>query len=273
VRFFRVFCVIGAIMLALPVSAAPKKHRVHRRATHTTARVHKRLRSHATPSSTSPSSDPLDPQLQLTTPHASAPPAETPSETQPVVVRTAAEAPPVAPHDAPPPEPAQLDSPKAARADLTLHDNDAPPPAMLASVPEPKKRATDLGRQRRWGLFGGGVALFLIGYGADIGLSYGLHHEPATNSLIPIAGPLVQMRDSWAMVARAQTGNPQVDVPANQRIDAVNAQIQTVAYAALAVDCAIQVIGATLTVAGVVGKSRTKYAAIEPAPSGVRVRF
>jgi hypothetical protein len=270
VRLIHLFCVIGAISLALPGVATAKKHRAHKRIAHTSARVHKRLRAHVTATSTA--SDPLDPQLQITAPHASAAPEEAPSPPS-AVSRAAPEAPAVAPHDAPAPEPAQLDSPKAAQADLTLHDNEAPPPAMLASSPQPKKRAADLGRQRRWGLFAGGLAMFLIGYGADIGLTYGLHHEPATNSLIPIAGPLVQMRDSWAMVARAQTGNPQVDVPANQRIDAVNAQIQTAAYAVLAVDCAVQLIGASLSVAGVVGKARSKYASIEPAPSGVRVRF
>jgi hypothetical protein len=162
-----------------------------------------------------------------------------------------------------------------AHADLTPHDRDAPPPAMLPSAPEPRTaaRPTDLHRQRRWGLFGGGLVMFLVGYGADIGLTYGLNHQPATTSLIPFVGPILQTRESWAMVPPANTGNPQVDGPANQRIAAVNAQIQTAAYAALAVDCAIQLIGTSLTVAGVVGKAPTKYAAIEPTGTGVRVRF
>ncbi|MCA1663783.1 MAG: hypothetical protein LC659_05870, partial [Myxococcales bacterium] len=33
-------------------------------------------------------------------------------------------------------------------------------------------------RERRWSLFGGGLALFLAGWALDIGLSYGLGHQP-----------------------------------------------------------------------------------------------
>src|SRR6266850_6302186 len=75
-----------------------------------------------------------------------------------------------------------------------------------------------------------------ICYALDIGLSYGLGHDPAGTSLIPVIGPLVQMGDSWAMVKPSQTGDPMVDGPANQRIDEVNNTIQQAAYAVLAVD-------------------------------------
>lgn len=122
-------------------------------------------------------------------------------------------------------------------------------------------------------MFGGGLALFLVGYGLDIGASYGLGHQPAATSLIPIAGPLVQLGDSWAMIAPSNSGNPMVDGPANQRIDAANRAIQTAAYAVLAVDCAIQLTGVTLAIVGAVGRSPRSYAMVAPAPGGVAVRF
>jgi hypothetical protein len=131
----------------------------------------------------------------------------------------------------------------------------------------------DVHRQRRWGMFGGGLAMFLIGYGADIGLTYGLNHQPATNSLIPFVGPILQTRENWALVPQATTGNAQLAAPANQRIADANAQIQVGAIVALAVDCAVQLVGTSLVIAGAVGKAPKKYALIEPAGGGVRVRF
>lgn len=122
-------------------------------------------------------------------------------------------------------------------------------------------------------MFGGGLALFLVGYGIDIGASYGVGHQPAATSLIPIAGPLVQLGDSWAMIAPSNSGNPMVDGPANQRIDSANRAIQAAAYAVLAVDCAMQLTGVTLAIVGAVGRSPRSYAWIAPAPGGVAVRF
>ncbi len=131
-------------------------------------------------------------------------------------------------------------------------------------------------RERRWSLFGGGLALFLAGWALDIGLTYGLGHEPAATSLIPVAGPLVQMGDSWAMIAPAHTGNPQVDAMAQQRIDDANHTIQQVAYAVLALDCAMQLAGSTMLVVGIIGNDDHKAdrvsVSIAPLSNGVRMR-
>jgi hypothetical protein len=131
--------------------------------------------------------------------------------------------------------------------------------------------------ERRWSLFAGGLVLFLAGYALDIGLSYGLGHEPAATSLIPVAGPLVQMGDSWAMVPPEKGGNPQVDAQANARIDDANRTIQQVAYAVLALDCALQLAGSTMLVVGVVGSDEHKAdrvtVSIAPAANGVRLRL
>jgi len=261
----RVIAIVAVLSLVGVASAAPRKRHAHKRGSHAIIRVvHKHARHETPPSTAAP--DPLEPQLQISSPHSA-------NERAPEPPR---EAPPPPPQEAPPP--AQLDAPPpatVAHADLTPHDRDAPPPAILGSVPAPRPQshASDLHRQRRWGLFGGGLAMFLVGYGADIGVTYGLKHEPATTSLIPFAGPLLQVRESWALVPPANSGNAQVDAVNNQRIAAFNAQLQQGAYAVLAVDCAIQLIGTGLAIAGVVGKAPTKYASIEPGGGGVRVRF
>ena len=177
----------------------------------------------------------------------------------------------------PSPEPPAPATAMHARLELTAaaappDDASAPPPPPAIVAPPavaPPAHRDDVGRQRAWGLFGGGLALFVGGYALDVGLSYGLGHQPAATSLIPIVGPLVQMGDSWAMVAPAQSGNPEVDGPANERIASVNHAIQTAAYAVLGVDFALQLAGATMAVVGVVGHAPRRYAA----GSGTRVAW
>jgi hypothetical protein len=118
-------------------------------------------------------------------------------------------------------------------------------------------------KTRRWGLFAGGATLFVLGYGADIGLSYGLGLDHAALSLIPVFGPLAQMGTSYHVVAPAATGNPQIDVPANQRIDQVNHAVQTAAYVVLGFDCALQLAG---TIMMIVGALPQRHARGERAP-------
>jgi hypothetical protein len=168
--------------------------------------------------------------------------------------------------DLTPPEPAVL-SPRAAPNAL--------PNALIERAPDAPPERT-----RRWGLFGGGLALFASGYALDVGLTYGLDHQPAGLSLIPLIGPLIQCGDSWAMIAPAQTGNPQVDAQANPQIAAVNHQIQTVAYAVLALDFAIQLAGITMAIVGAAStRPVANYAARSPwtawqwRGAGVAVRF
>lgn len=232
--------VVFAVVVAVAQSAMAAPHRRHRERKH-----HPRARAH------------------VSTPFASASPS--PASPAPA---TAMHARLDLPADAPPP--AEVPSP-----------SEAPPPAIVAPpAMRAPARHDDVGRQRRWGLFGGGLALLLGGYALDVGLSYGLGHQPAATSLIPLAGPLVQMGDSWAMVQPSNTGNPQVDGPANERIASVNHTIQTAAYAVLGVDFALQLVGVTLAVVGVVGRAPPHYAAGPAArvawalrPDGVAVRF
>ena len=131
-------------------------------------------------------------------------------------------------------------------------------------------------RERKWGLFSGGLVLLLAGWAADIGLSYGLDHHPAATSFIPVVGPLVQMGDSWAMVPPAATGNAQIDAQAQPRIDQANHTIQQVAYAVLAVDFALQLAGSTMMVVGIVGHDEHRAdrvsVSIAPTANGARLR-
>jgi predicted membrane protein len=132
-------------------------------------------------------------------------------------------------------------------------------------------------RERRWSLFGGGLALLLAGWALDVGVTYGVGHEPAATSLIPIFGPLVQMGQGWAMVPAAASGNAQVDAQAQPRIDAANHTIQTAAYAVLAVDFAMQLAGATMVVVGAVGREQGRAdrvtVSLAPMPGGAMMRL
>jgi hypothetical protein len=142
----------------------------------------------------------------------------------------------------------------------------------LPLIPEPRLEIhTETVRERRWGLFAGGLVMFAAGWALDIGVSYGLNHPGAEWSLIPLVGPLVQMGDSWGTLPRLSSGNPQVDVPANQRIDEVNHTIQTGAYVILTVDFALQLTGLALVTAGVVGHRVQRSYAFDA--RGVLVRF
>jgi hypothetical protein len=132
-------------------------------------------------------------------------------------------------------------------------------------------------REHRWDLLGGGIALFLGGYALDVGLSYGLGHDTST-SLIPLAGPLLQLRDRWGTIGPTQSGNAIIDQAGNAGISVVNQVIQDAAYVMLSVDFVLQLAGAAMTVVGAVGHPPRRYAmprdvAWSVSPGGVRVRF
>ena len=143
-------------------------------------------------------------------------------------------------------------------------------PSETLSRPAEEKPTT-----RRWGVFAGGAVLFLSGYALDIGLTYGIGHSGPATSLVPLIGPLLQLRDDWSVIAPANTGNPQVDQMANQRIREVNQTVQTVAYVVLAVDFAMQLAGLTMAIVGAAHRVpvRPQAATVSLAAGGVSVRF
>src|SRR5690242_13154321 len=69
----------------------------------------------------------------------------------------------------------------------------APEPVMMEAPPPPR---VDGVRERRWGLLGGGLAMFVAGWAIDIGATYGMDHQPAALSFVPLVGPLIQMNQS-----------------------------------------------------------------------------
>jgi hypothetical protein len=155
-------------------------------------------------------------------------------------------------------------TPEPAAAVTVAPDVLAPPPSPPADVTR---------RERRWGLFAGGTALFLSGYSLDIGLTYGLGHQPSGTSLVPLVGPLIQMGDTWTVVSPSTSGNSQVDQVANQKIAEVNHAAQTAAYAVLAVDFAMQLAGVTMAIVGLVGKKPERDRRIVPTACGLKVTF
>jgi hypothetical protein len=254
--------IVGALLQ--PAAAAPRHARRHAAATSRSAtpasthaspadhrghvghvgHVGKKGRPHGGRLADSgPAPSALDVELKISSPLRSEPPPPLASSA-PVATAAAPAVPSSAPSTPPP------------VVDLSPPSGPAPPPAMLPpsspALTAPSPPAAD--RQRRWGLFAGGAAMLAGGYALDIGLSYGLGHPGAATSLIPIAGPLIQMGDKWNVVAKSNSGNAQVDQEANARIASVNSTIQTAAYCVLAVDAALQLAGATMAVVGVVGQ-------------------
>jgi hypothetical protein len=133
----------------------------------------------------------------------------------------------------------------------------APEPAVVPSLAEPVPSPTPLPvpaprSTHRYPLLAPGLVFFLAGYGLDVGVSFGLGHDRAALSLIPIVGPLVQLGDSWAVAKPAATGNAQLDQMANERIAQINRTVQTAAYVVLSVDALLQAAGIALVIAGVV---------------------
>jgi len=180
---------------------------------------------------------------------------------------------------------------RSSRAALTRLVADPPPPAIVAPPVEVPTATVLVTKKPRYGLVGGGVSLFLAGYAANLGMSYGLSNPDASHAIIPLIGPLVQMGDKWGITsAPANSGNAQVDKEINSRTAQVNDTIQTVAYVVLTLDFAMQLAGAIMAIVGgatkhtvvnvesgvpPVGRSSVKWQ-LMPGPSGgstVALRF
>jgi hypothetical protein len=151
----------------------------------------------------------------------------------------------------------------------------APPEPATVTPPAPPLRLTEPppAPPRRWGQLTGGIVLFLAGYSADLGLSYGLGPSVQRPWLaaIPLVGPLVQMGENWSVVSPSQTGNPQVDSEANLRIAEINRAAQTAAYAVLAIDFGLQFAGLTMAIVGALPPRRARSASdvtIAPSSTG-----
>ena len=127
----------------------------------------------------------------------------------------------------------------------------APPPgALLMPTPPATLHVPERGG-RRWGVFGAGAALFAVGYALDAGMTYGTGHRPSSTSLIPLAGPLLQLKDSYSIVSLPpSTGSPQLDAQADAAANRVNHAVQIAVTVGLVVDFALQLTGLAMAVAG-----------------------
>jgi hypothetical protein len=106
-------------------------------------------------------------------------------------------------------------------------------------------------RPRRWGMMAGGITLWAVAYAADIGVTYGFHHDPSGVAAVPLVGPLIQCGDKYGYQGpMPMTGNAAVDKQMADQIAQANTLIQTVTYLGLALDFAGQLTGITLALVG-----------------------
>ena len=125
----------------------------------------------------------------------------------------------------------------------------APAPQPSLHLEEPRVEIDH--RPRRWGMMAGGITLWAIAYAADIGVTYGFHHEPGGMSAIPLVGPLIQCGEKYGYQGpMPMTGNAAVDKQMADQIAQANTLIQSVTYLGLALDFAGQLTGITLALVG-----------------------
>jgi hypothetical protein len=153
------------------------------------------------------------------------------------------------------PAPARLEPfpPPPARLDLAAPP---PPPSRNAAAPPsltrpPSDDQPPPNARARYDLMGGGVALFLAAWGADVGATYGFHAGNPTRAFIPVAGPILQLGDRYGYAGPALTsGNVGNDTTGNRQLVHYNQQVAVGVYVALGADVAAQLAGLALVVIG-----------------------
>jgi hypothetical protein len=127
-------------------------------------------------------------------------------------------------------------------------------------------------RRPRPGLLAGGIVLFVAGWVADIGFTYGYDHQPASTSLIPLVGPFIQLSESYGLDGPAvNTGSAEADDRINKNLDRSNSTIRGLAITGAVVSGAMQLTGLALTIAGAVTKRKITHYAL--GALGGRFRF
>jgi hypothetical protein len=126
-------------------------------------------------------------------------------------------------------------------------------------------------KRPRVSLLTSGLVLFAAGWTADIGFTYGYAHEPAWTSLIPFAGPFIQLTEKYGLDGPpVDTGSSDADARAQKTIDNANSTIRGLAFTGAIVCAVAQLTGLGLTIAG--AATRRKVMRYVDA-SGVRVLF
>jgi hypothetical protein len=143
-----------------------------------------------------------------------------------------------------------------------------------AAMPVPAGSQLVEVRHRRWGLFAGGVSLFALAWAADIGVTYGMRHEPAAVSLIPLIGPLIQCGEQYGYHGPMPvTGNAALDRQMASQIESASNLIAATTYVGLALDFAAQLTGLTMAIVGAVTQRRDQVLRVAATGQGLLVRF
>jgi len=161
----------------------------------------------------------------------------------------------------------------------------APTPGTTLTSPSALPKTEIVYRRPRTGLLVAGLVLFVTGWVTDIGFTYGYNHQPATTSLIPIAGPFIQMTEQYGLDGPpVNTGSTDADARVNKNLDTANSTIRGLALTGAAICGVMQLAGLALTIAGIATKRKTtRYAhagaagkpatAVVPSASGLVVQF
>ena len=118
-----------------------------------------------------------------------------------------------------------------------------------------------------------GLALLISGYLGDVGFTYGYDHQPAGTSLIPIAGPWLQLGQHYGLSGPpVDTGLPASDARAQQTVDDANHNIRALARSGEVACGLMQAAGVVMIVVGAVLKRRV-HAPRAPQTGSVTIQF
>ena len=150
----------------------------------------------------------------------------------------------------PPTQPSRPDVPPGSVL-VPYHPHEAARPAALETM------ASWTARRPRTGILVAGVALFVGGYLGDVGFTYGYDHQPAGTSLIPLAGPWLQLGQHYGLSGPpVDTGSLEADARAQRTIDQANTTIRGLALSGQIISGLMQATGVVLVLVGAVLKKR-----------------
>jgi hypothetical protein len=156
--------------------------------------------------------------------------------------------------------------------DVTPPAPTPPQPATVAPIAAAPVPQTSI-RYRRphVSLLAAGLASFVAGWMGDVGFTYGYNHEPEWTSLIPIAGPFIQMTQHYGLDGPpVNTGNPDADARITKNLDTADHTIRGLSIAGETFAAVLQLTGVALTIAGAVMKRRIAVYAVGGLPT---IRF